>query len=110
MLTNKPESKREEKGEAAIIPGASSCVGGKDERSCRTCNGSCRVIGSRLSNIRCVISVPGQNHEIPALFKGWIYEEHRMKHLSSALAPRQAAKSGRIPKSTFPRKTFKEIP
>jgi hypothetical protein len=77
MLANVTESKREEKGKAAIIPSASSCVGQKGEHSCGTCNGSCRVLGSRLSNVRCVISVPSQNLEIPAFFKAWIYEEHR---------------------------------
>jgi hypothetical protein len=77
MLSNETESKREEKGKAAIIPSASSCVGRKGEPSCGTCNGSCRVLGSRLSNVRCVISVPSQNLEIPVFFKAWIYEEHR---------------------------------
>ena len=76
MSTNQTESKAEKKVKTTVSLGVSSFVGRRGERSCETCDGSCKVLGSRLSNVRCVISVPGPNLEIPAFFKAWIYEEH----------------------------------
>ncbi|MDB4793546.1 hypothetical protein OAG63_00775 [Methylacidiphilales bacterium] len=75
MLTNETESKREERGNAAIIQDTSSCVGREGTRCCTTCKASCRVLGSSLLDARCVISVPGQTFEVPALFMAWMFDE-----------------------------------
>jgi hypothetical protein len=75
MLTNETKSIRIEGGKAASILGASSCVGRGGTRSCTTCKAACRVLGSSLLDARCVISVPGQTFEVPALFMAWMFDE-----------------------------------